>query len=93
MNTDRHRAIVDASEWYAEAARRAEEEGRYARAALLFRAALMVLEGHSVDEVELLLEELLDSDSVFMSRARLPRHGEAPRPAPSSQARHGAPGG
>lgn len=92
MNTARHRAIVDASEWFAKPARRAEEEGRYARAALLFRAALMVLEGHSVDEVELLLDDLFESDSVFMSRARLPRPGEAPRRFLSSSMRQGPPG-
>jgi hypothetical protein len=85
MNTDRHRAIVDASARYAEAARRAEDEGLHGRAAVLFRAALMVLEGHSVDEVELLLEDRLDdSGSVSMSRAKLPRHGEAPRQALAS---------
>jgi len=79
MNTDRHRALVGASEWFAEAARQAEDEGRHGRAAVLFRAAVMVLEGHSVDEVELLVEDLFDSDSVLMSRARLPRLGEVPR--------------
>lgn len=79
MNTDRHRAILDASERFAEAAREAEDERRHARAAVLFRAAVMVLEGHSVDEVDLLLEDLLDSDSALMSRARLPRLGETPR--------------
>ena len=93
MKTGRHRAIVDASEWYAIAARRAEEERLYARAALLFRAALMVLEGHSVDEVELLLEDLFESDSVFMSRARLPRPGEVSRQALASSTRHGPPSG
>jgi hypothetical protein len=93
MYTDRHRAIVDASGRYAEAARRAEDEGMHARAAVLFRAALMVLEGHSVDEVELLLEDLLDSNSVVMSRARLPRHGEAPREALALSTGQGPPSG
>jgi hypothetical protein len=81
MNTERHRAIVGASEWFAQAARQAENEGRHARAAALFRAAVMVLEGHSVDEVELRLEDLFDSDSALMSRAKLPRLGETPQRA------------
>jgi hypothetical protein len=74
---------------FADAARQAAEEGKHARAAVLFRAALMVLEGHSVDEVELLLEDLFDTASVLISRARLPRPGEAPRRYLASATGHG----
>ncbi len=58
MSAERHRVIIDASESFAQAAQRAESAGQYGRAALLYRAALLVLEGHPIGEVELLLETM-----------------------------------
>jgi hypothetical protein len=85
MNTDRHRAIVAACERFAVAARKAEEEGNHARAAVLSRAALMVLDGHSLDEVELFLEDLFESGAAVAARTRMPLADELPQAhAPSS---------
>jgi len=52
--TDRHKAIADA-ERFAEPARDAAEERRYARAAMLYWAAAMVLSERSVPETTVLL--------------------------------------
>jgi hypothetical protein len=84
MSTDRHRAIVDTSELYAEAACKAEEEGQHARAALLYWAAAMVLDGHSADEVQMMLEERSLSASMRHLATSLPtatvsRNADVPR--------------
>jgi hypothetical protein len=79
MSTDRHRATVDTSELYAEAARKAEEEGQHARAALLYWAAAMVLDGHSADEVQMMLEERSLSASMRLWRDKLPHRCQLPQ--------------
>jgi hypothetical protein len=68
MSTDRHRAILETSELYADAARDAEEKGQHARAALLYWAAAMVLDGHSVEEVRMMLEERSAFTSMRLGR-------------------------
>jgi len=55
--TERHKTLVEASERFADQARKAVAEGKHARAALLYWAAAMVLDGRSVGEIEVLLDE------------------------------------
>jgi hypothetical protein len=63
MSTGRHRAIVDSSEGFARGARRAEAEKNHALAAVLYWAATMVLEGHSLAQIEVTLQQFIASQS------------------------------
>jgi hypothetical protein len=56
MGSDRIRAVTDAAEWFAQAAREAEAAGNHGRAAVFFKAALAVLGGQPLDEVRAGLE-------------------------------------
>jgi hypothetical protein len=58
MSTQRHRVVLAVSERLAEAAREAEKYEKHGRAAALYWAASMVLQGHSVDEALATLEAL-----------------------------------
>jgi hypothetical protein len=66
--TDRHKAIADA-ERFADRARDAAEERRYARAAVLYWAAAMVLSGRSVPETTVLLVEFSTPAATTLRRA------------------------
>jgi len=50
MGSDRIRAITDAAEWFAQAAREAEAAGNHGRAAAFFKAALAVLGGQPLEQ-------------------------------------------
>lgn len=56
MGSDRIRAITDAAEWFAQAAREAEAAGNHGRAAAFFKAALAVLGGQPLEQVRANLE-------------------------------------
>jgi aryl-alcohol dehydrogenase-like predicted oxidoreductase len=56
MGSDRIRAITDAAEWFAQAAREAEAAGNHSRAAAFFKAALAVIGGQSLEQVRANLE-------------------------------------
>jgi len=74
--TDRHKTIVDASERFADLARSAVAEGRHARAALLYWAAAMVLDGHSVGEIGVLLDTFSTVASGILRSGILHRDAE-----------------
>jgi hypothetical protein len=70
----RHPTTIDASKRFAEAAREAQQQGQYGRAAALFRAALLLLKGEPVDEH---IAEDRVSDEVVWVRAILSRSRQA----------------
>jgi hypothetical protein len=50
------RAVTDAAEWFAQAAREAEEAGNHGRAAAFYKAALAVIGGQPLEQVRANLE-------------------------------------
>jgi hypothetical protein len=56
MASDRIRAITDAAEWFAQTAREAEAAGDHGRAAAFFKAALAILQGQPLEQVQANLE-------------------------------------
>jgi hypothetical protein len=76
MGSDRIRAITDAAEWFAQAAREAEAAGNHGRAAAFFKAALAVLGGQPPAQVRANLERA----SILIpveEGAAVPEAGEA----------------
>ena len=76
--TDRHQTIVEASERFADQARSAVAEGKHARAALLYWAAAMVLDGHSVGEIGVLLDTFSTGASGVLRSGILHQETEMP---------------
>jgi hypothetical protein len=65
MGADRRGAIIDAERFAAEA-RIAASEGDHMQAAVLYWAAAMVLDGHSVAEIEFLLAQFSSLASTLL---------------------------